>query len=107
MPELLEAYRNGGGVSWDELGDNAREAQAAVNRPWFEQELGTALAGVAELHDAQARPGARIADVGAASAGRRSRSRRRTRGRVDGSTSTPRRSRWPAATPPRPGSTTG
>jgi hypothetical protein len=33
---LLEAYRNGGGVSWAELCDNARDSQAALNRPWFE-----------------------------------------------------------------------
>ena len=64
MPALLAAYRNGGGVSWDQLGDNMRTAQAAMNRPWFEQELGTALAGVAEVHDELSRPGARIADVG-------------------------------------------
>jgi SAM-dependent methyltransferase len=64
MPSLLEAYRNGGGVSWDQLGDDMRTAQAAMNRPWFEQQLGSGLAGVPEVHDLLDRPGARIADVG-------------------------------------------
>ena len=64
MPALLSAYRNGGGVSWDQLGDGMRTAQAAMNRPWFEQQLGPALAGVAEVHEKLSQPGARIADVG-------------------------------------------
>jgi predicted O-methyltransferase YrrM len=63
-PALLAAYRNGGGVSWDQLGDDMRTAQAAMNRPWFEQQLGSALAGVAEVHENLSQPGARIADVG-------------------------------------------
>ena len=36
LEKLLEAYRNGSGVSWSELGDNARDSQAALNRPWFD-----------------------------------------------------------------------
>jgi hypothetical protein len=27
LDRLLEAYRNGGGVTWAELGDNARDSQ--------------------------------------------------------------------------------
>jgi SAM-dependent methyltransferase len=63
LPELLRAYREGGGVSWEQLGDDARESQADVNRPLFEQRLGAMLAAT-EVHDLLARPGARIADVG-------------------------------------------
>lgn len=63
MPALLEAYRTGGGVSWGELGEDAREAQSDINRPWFDQ-LGSALAGVDHLHRALSAPGARVADVG-------------------------------------------
>jgi 2-polyprenyl-3-methyl-5-hydroxy-6-metoxy-1,4-benzoquinol methylase len=63
-PELLTAYRSGGGVSWDDLGPDAREAQADMNRPWFEQHLGAALGGVPALHEVLSRPGARIADLG-------------------------------------------
>lgn len=64
LDDLLDAYRTGGGVSWAELGDDARESQAALNRPWFESGLGPALAGLPEIHAALQRPGARIADAG-------------------------------------------
>jgi predicted O-methyltransferase YrrM len=63
MSELLDAYRTGGGVSWEELGVDAREAQADLNRPWFD-ELPGAFAGIAELQDVLTRDGARVADVG-------------------------------------------
>ena len=64
LDKLLEAYRNGGGVSWAELGDKARDSQAALNRPWFETALAPALASVPEVHAVLQRPGARIVDVG-------------------------------------------
>ena len=64
LPQLLEAYKNGGGVSWDDLGDDARQAQADANRPWYEKQLGLALAGVPTLHSALAEPGCRVLDVG-------------------------------------------
>ena len=64
LPALLAAYRGGGGVSWDQLGDDARESQADMNRPWYEQKLATALAAVPELHERLARPGVRVLDVG-------------------------------------------
>lgn len=64
FPQLLEAYRNGGGVSWSQLGTDAREAQAEQNRPWFEQELAPALAVVPAVQDVLTRPGARVLDVG-------------------------------------------
>ncbi|GAA1801088.1 class I SAM-dependent methyltransferase [Agromyces neolithicus] len=61
---LLEAYRSGGGVSWAQLGDEARWAQGDINRPWFLQRLGDAVASVPSLHDVLSRQGARIADIG-------------------------------------------
>ncbi|HZA71661.1 MAG TPA: class I SAM-dependent methyltransferase [Propionibacteriaceae bacterium] len=64
LEDLLTAYRTGGGVSWAQLGADARESQAATNRPWFETELGPALAGVPEVHAVLSAPGCRIADVG-------------------------------------------
>lgn len=64
LPHLLDAYRTGGGVSWEQMGEDAREAQADVNRPWFERELAPALAGVPDVHDVLSRPGARVVDVG-------------------------------------------
>ena len=64
LDNLATAYRTGRGVSWAELGDGARNAQAALNRPWFERQLGSALAGVAPVHAVLRTDGARIADVG-------------------------------------------
>jgi SAM-dependent methyltransferase len=64
LPHLLEAYRDGGGVSWEQLGDDARQAQADVNRPWFEQRLAPTLAALPAVHEALSRPGARVVDVG-------------------------------------------
>lgn len=64
LPDLMAAYRHGGGVSWAQLGADARECQAALNRPWFEQRLAPALAGVDHLHAVLSRPGARVLDVG-------------------------------------------
>ena len=68
LPLLLDAYRTGGGVSWEQLGADARESQADGNRPWYDARLAAALAGVSDLHEALARPGARILDVGAGGA---------------------------------------
>jgi 2-polyprenyl-3-methyl-5-hydroxy-6-metoxy-1,4-benzoquinol methylase len=64
LDKLLAAYRDGGGVSWAELGDNARNSQAALNRPWFESALAPALASVPEIEVVLQRPGIRIADIG-------------------------------------------
>ena len=60
---LLEAYRTGGGVSWEQLGKHAREAQADMNRPWFDQ-LPSVVAGNDRLDEVLRRPQARIADLG-------------------------------------------
>lgn len=64
LPRLLEAYREGGGVSWAELGADARESQADMNRPWYEHALPGALQGVPHVDAVLRRPGARIADLG-------------------------------------------
>jgi 2-polyprenyl-3-methyl-5-hydroxy-6-metoxy-1,4-benzoquinol methylase len=64
VDDLLEAYRTGGGVSWDRMGDDARGAQAALNRPFF---LGSlveeVLPSIPTLHE-MLRRGGRLADVG-------------------------------------------
>jgi SAM-dependent methyltransferase len=65
VADLVEVYRTGGGLSWNDFGDDGREAQAAINRPWFEEQLGEALAGVRDLDEVLSREGARFADVGA------------------------------------------
>ncbi|GGK99899.1 class I SAM-dependent methyltransferase [Nocardia jinanensis] len=64
LPRLFEAYRTGGGVSWDELGDNAREGQAEGNRPWYQHRLADALAGVPEVDAVLRTSGVRILDIG-------------------------------------------
>ncbi len=63
IPQLIEAYRTGGGVSWEQLGTDAREAQADMNRPWF-SELPNAFARVDSIQSVLTRTGARVADVG-------------------------------------------
>ncbi len=63
LDALAAAYRTGGGVSWAELGADAREAQAAANRPYFLHQLGDDLAAIPAL-DARLRRGGRVADVG-------------------------------------------
>lgn len=63
-PELLRVYRDGGGVGWAEFGPDARDAQGDANRPWFERELATALAGVPTVNAVLSRPDARIVDIG-------------------------------------------
>lgn len=61
---LAEAFRTGGGVSWAQHGTDAREGQAAANRPLFLGPLGREyLPSVPDL-DATLRAGARVADVG-------------------------------------------
>lgn len=64
LPALADAYRSGGGVSWRQFGPDARTGQADMNRPWYERELGPALADVPDLHQVLDRSGARIADIG-------------------------------------------
>ncbi|MGE0840158.1 class I SAM-dependent methyltransferase [Pseudonocardia sp.] len=61
---LERAYRTGGGVSWDQQGDDARHAQAAANRRMLLEDLPRThlplIPGMAET----LRAGARVADVG-------------------------------------------
>lgn len=63
LPELLSAYRSGTGVSWAELGDDAREAQADLNRPWFELRLGEALRSTSDLDEVLSRDAAHVIDM--------------------------------------------
>src|SRR5262249_3316052 len=41
MPQLLEAFRTGGGVDWSSFGPDAIEAQGDFNRPWLRSQLAT------------------------------------------------------------------
>lgn len=51
-------------MSWEQLGDDARIAQADLNRPWFEHRLGDALRGVDQVNSRPSQPRAVILDVG-------------------------------------------
>ena len=64
IDRIAEAYRTGEGLSWADLGDEAREAQAAANRPLFLQRLGQELLPAAADVHAGLQRAARIADVG-------------------------------------------
>ena len=61
---LLTAFRTGGGVSWAEHGADAREGQAAANRPLFLGPLGREYLPAIPDVDAALRAGGRVADVG-------------------------------------------
>jgi 2-polyprenyl-3-methyl-5-hydroxy-6-metoxy-1,4-benzoquinol methylase len=64
MPAVLEAFRSGGGVSWETYGDDMREAQAAQNRPLFTHVVAKEwLPSIADVHAKLSAPGARAADV--------------------------------------------
>ena len=107
LDKLADAYRTGGGVSWADLGDDARQAQAAANRPLFLRRLGQEmLPAVPEVHERLLRA-ERVADVGCgfgwSAIGL---ARAYPASRSTATTSTSPRSTPPAATPPRPASPT-
>jgi 2-polyprenyl-3-methyl-5-hydroxy-6-metoxy-1,4-benzoquinol methylase len=65
MPELMEAYRTGGGVAWADYGPDMIEAQGDFNRPWLNGSFGSdILPAIPGIHDRLvADPPARVADV--------------------------------------------
>jgi 2-polyprenyl-3-methyl-5-hydroxy-6-metoxy-1,4-benzoquinol methylase len=64
LPDLVEVYRTGGGLSWAEQGPDAREGQAAANRPFFAGPLVTEVLSSLPDVDAALRRGGRVADIG-------------------------------------------
>jgi 2-polyprenyl-3-methyl-5-hydroxy-6-metoxy-1,4-benzoquinol methylase len=66
LPQVVEAYRSGGGVPYAEYGAAFRHGQGAINRPAFTRELPRAwLPSVADVHvRLQAEPPARVAELG-------------------------------------------
>jgi SAM-dependent methyltransferase len=64
LPALVEAYRTGGGVSWEQFGEDMRTGQAEMNRPWFLGALGSDwFPAVPDLND-RLLEGGRVADIG-------------------------------------------
>ncbi|MGY1662559.1 class I SAM-dependent methyltransferase [Geodermatophilus sp. SYSU D00705] len=64
VPRLREAYRTGGGLSWAEMGPDAREAQGDANRPYFLGPMATEDLPRVPGVDTALRAGGRVADVG-------------------------------------------
>lgn len=65
LDQVVDAYRNGGGVGFAEYGRALREGQGAINRPAFRFDLVESwLPAMPDVHERLQRPGARIADVG-------------------------------------------
>ncbi len=64
MPELLEAYRTGGGVSWARYGDDMWQGQGDTNRPLFMTSLAREWLPQIPAVDAALGAGGRVADVG-------------------------------------------
>ena len=65
VPELMEAFRSGGGVSWAHYGPDMIEAQGDFNRPWLVGSFGTEILPAIPSIDSRLRadPPARVADV--------------------------------------------
>lgn len=65
IPQLLEAYRTGGGVEWSDYGADMIESQGDFNRPWLVNSFGTEiLPAIPAVHERlRASPPARVADV--------------------------------------------
>ena len=61
---VATAFRTGGGVSWAQHGADAREGQAAANRPLFLGPLGREYLPSIPDVDAALRAGGKVADVG-------------------------------------------
>jgi len=66
LPDLLGAFREGGGFPFEASGDDMREGEALANRPMYLSLLGQAwLPAIPDLHARlQADPPARVVDVG-------------------------------------------
>jgi 2-polyprenyl-3-methyl-5-hydroxy-6-metoxy-1,4-benzoquinol methylase len=64
MPELLTAFRSGGGVTWARFGDDMLTGQSDTNRPLFLAKLGTEWLPQLPGVDAALRAGGRVADIG-------------------------------------------
>ena len=65
LPQLLDAFRTGGGVEWADYGPDMIEAQGDFNRPWLTGSFGSEiLPAIPAVHERlTAAGGARVADV--------------------------------------------
>ncbi len=65
IPQVLDAFRTGGGVDWSAYGPDMIEAQGDFNRPWLVGQFGSEiLPSIAPIHERlSADPPARVADI--------------------------------------------
>jgi 2-polyprenyl-3-methyl-5-hydroxy-6-metoxy-1,4-benzoquinol methylase len=65
LPQLMTAFRTGGGVEWSAYGPDMIESQGDFNRPWLVNSFGTELLpAIPDVHARlRADPPARVADV--------------------------------------------
>ncbi|MEO7230375.1 MAG: class I SAM-dependent methyltransferase, partial [Candidatus Limnocylindrales bacterium] len=65
LPQLMSAFRTGGGVDWADYGQDMIEAQGDFNRPWLINSFGSEiLPAISDIHRRlQSDPPARVADV--------------------------------------------
>jgi 2-polyprenyl-3-methyl-5-hydroxy-6-metoxy-1,4-benzoquinol methylase len=65
LPQLMTAFRTGGGVPWADYGSDMIESQGDFNRPWLVNSFGSEiLPAIADVHGRLlADPPARVADV--------------------------------------------
>jgi 2-polyprenyl-3-methyl-5-hydroxy-6-metoxy-1,4-benzoquinol methylase len=62
LPKILEAFRTGGGVPWEDFGADGIEAQGDFNRPWLRTSLGHEyLPSIGDVHT-RLQNGAAVAD---------------------------------------------
>ena len=66
VSEVIKAFRNGGGVSFDSYGEDVRAGVAHLNRPMFLELLGTEwLPSITDIHQRLVSdPPAKVADIG-------------------------------------------
>ena len=65
LPQLLTAFRTGGGVAWADYGADMIESQGDFNRPWLVNSFGSEILPAIPRHPPRlvADPPARVADV--------------------------------------------
>jgi SAM-dependent methyltransferase len=65
LPQLLDAFRTGGGVPYEDYGADLAEGQAGSTRPLFRNLLAQEwLTAMPDIHARLQTPGARVADIG-------------------------------------------
>jgi 2-polyprenyl-3-methyl-5-hydroxy-6-metoxy-1,4-benzoquinol methylase len=64
LQAIVEVHRDGSGVPWDAFGQDMRESQGDMNRPFFLNLLAQEWFGGIEDIDRRLRAGGRVADIG-------------------------------------------